>query len=179
VRRCVLAASLFDDSVATLFAMAVSIRRLGGFALAALCFNALASCSASRRAAPAPPAPAPFARLSLDAEASPLPFRWLADDAVLVAPTLGERKLAGFGNYVARAALKQEQARLSVWDDEQAWKLASSGRGNGDEVLAHRRAEYLKDGTLSEPVDRFLVFSRDGEVIYQRDFRSWPLTELD
>jgi len=108
-----------------------------------------------------------------------LPFRWLADDAVLVAPTLGERKLAGFGNYVARVAQKQEQAQLSVWDDEQAWKLATSGRGNADEVLMHRRAEYLKDDSLSEPVDRFVVFNREGEVIYQRDFRSWPLTELD
>src|SRR5262245_209185 len=158
--------------------MAVSIRRLGGFDLAELCFNVLVrACSAIRRAAPAPPAPT--ARLSLDAEASPLPFRWLADDAVLVAPALGERKLAGFGNYVARAAQKQERAQLSVWDDEQAWKLANSGRENGDDVLAHRRAEYLKDDSLSEPVDRFLVFSREGDVIYQRDFRSWPLTELD
>jgi hypothetical protein len=125
------------------------------------------------------PAPAPIARLSLDAEASPLPFRWLADDAVLVAPTLGERKLAGFGNYVARAAQKQPQAQLSVWDDEEAWKIATSGRGNADEVLMHRRAEYLKDDSLSEPVNRFLVFNREGGVIYQRDFRSWPLTELD
>jgi hypothetical protein len=159
--------------------MAVSIRRLGGFASAALCATALgvASCSASRRAAPAPPAPT--RRLSLNTEASPLPFRWLADDAVLVAPTLGERKLAGFGNYVARTAQKQERAALSVWDDEQAWKVANSGRGNGDEALAHRRAEYLKDDSLPEPVDRFLVFSREGEVIYQRDFRTWPLTDLD
>ena len=130
-----------------------------------------AACASIRRDAPP-------ARLELDTELSPAPFRWLADDAVLVAPTLGERRLAGFGNYVARAALKQKRTRLSVWDDEQAWKVASSGRGN-DEVLAHRRAEYLKDPSLSEPVDRFLVFSRDGEVVYQRDFRSWPLTDLD
>jgi hypothetical protein len=140
-----------------------------------------AACASIRRGAPQARAPrsAP-ARLGLDLELSPVPFQWLADDAVLVAPTLGERKLAGFGNYVARAAQKKEErARLAVWDDEQAWTLARSGRGNGDEVLAHRRAEYLKDGSLAEPVDRFLVFSREGEVIYQRDFRSWPLTELD
>jgi hypothetical protein len=162
--------------------MAASIGRLGGFASAALCATALglASCSASRRPAPAPTtAPAPTARLSLDPEASPLPFRWLADDAVLVAPTLGERKLAGFGNYVARAARKEKRAGLTVWDDEQAWKLADSARGTSDKVVAHRRAEYLKDDSLPEPVDRFLVFSREGEVIYQRDFRTWPLTELD
>jgi hypothetical protein len=139
-----------------------------------------AACTSIRRGAPqARTSHAAPARLGLDLELSPVPFQWLADDAVLVAPPLGERKLAGFGNYVARAAKKEERARLSVWDDEQAWKLARSGRGNGDEVLAHRRAEYLKDGSLAEPVDRFLVFSREGEVIYQRDFRSWPLTELD
>ena len=140
-----------------------------------------AACASIRRGAPQARAPHEAqARLGLDLELSPVPFQWLADDAVLVAPTLGERKLAGFGNYVARAAQKKEErARLAVWDDEQAWTLARSGRGNGDEVLAHRRAEYLKDGSLAEPVDRFLVFSREGEVIYQRDFRSWPLTELD
>lgn len=108
-----------------------------------------------------------------------MPFRWLADDAVLVAPTLGERKLAGFGNFVARAARRKNHMRLSVWDDEKAWKLASSGRDSDDEVLAHRRAEYLKDVSPSESADRFLVFNRDGEVVYQRDFRSWPLSELD
>ncbi|HSD10912.1 MAG TPA: hypothetical protein VLF14_08000 [Candidatus Binatia bacterium] len=133
-----------------------------------------AACTTIRRGAP----PAPV-RLELDPEVSPAPFRWLADDAVLVASTLGERKLAAFGNFVARAALKQEHARLSVWDDEQAWKLSSSGRTSGEQVPAHRRAEYLKDVAVSEPVDRYLVFNRDGEVVYQRDFRSWPLSELD
>jgi hypothetical protein len=143
-------------------------------------FAVAGACASIRRGAPpAQAAPAAPARLELDPELSPASFLWLADDAVLVAPTLGERKLAGFGNYVARAARKQERARLSVWDDEQAWKLASSGEGNSEAVVAHRRAEYLKDGSLSEPVDRFLVFSREGEVVYQRDFRSWPLTELD
>jgi hypothetical protein len=133
-----------------------------------------AACASIRRGAP----PAPV-HLELDPEISPVPFQWLADDAVLVAPTLGERKLAGFGNFVARAALKQEHVQISVWDDEQAWKRFRSGRATDDEVLAHRRAEYLKDGSRSEPTDRFVVFNRNGEVIYQRDFRSWPLSELD
>ena len=161
--------------------MPASIRPLGGLALAALCSTALglASCTASRRAAPARPASAPLVRLSLDTEASPLPFRWLADDAVLVSPTAGKRRLAGFGNYVARAAKALDRSRLSIWDDEQAWKLADSGRGDASDVITHRRAEYLKDKSIAEPVDRFLVFNREGEVIYQRDFRSWPLTELD
>jgi len=154
--------------------MPAAAHRVPRIVTAALALLAVtAACTSIRRDASAP------SRLELDPELSPAPFRWLADDAVLVAPTLGERKLAGFGNFVARAARRRDQARLSVWDDEKAWKLASSGRDSDDEVLAHRRAEYLKDVSPSESADRFLVFNRDGEVVYQRDFRSWPLSELD
>lgn len=98
---------------------------------------------------------------------------------MLVPPATGKRKLAAFGNYVARAAKGIARSNLSLWDDEQAWTLATAGKGGDDEVLAHRRAEFVKDTGAAEPVEHFLVFSREGEVIYQRDFRSWPLTELD
>lgn len=139
----------------------------------------ICACSSSQRPSPlATPRPQAPARLTLDPELSPVPFRWLADDAVLVAPKVGERKLASFGNYVGRAAQKLGRARLSVWDDEAAWKVAA-GHADGDEALAHKRAEYVKEASPPEPVDRYLVFSSKGEVVYQRDFRSWPLTELD
>src|SRR5947207_6495536 len=62
-----------------------------------------------------------IARVSLDPSVSPVPFRWLAADAVLVSADVGQRKLAGFGNYVERAALKVERTRLRVWDGEAAW----------------------------------------------------------
>jgi hypothetical protein len=97
---------------------------------------------------------------------------------VLVDANTGPRRLAGFGNYVSRAAEKRSQARLSVWDDEAAWKLASQGRDD-QELLSHKRAEYVKDLSPPDPVDRYLVFGREGMVEYQRDFRSWPLTETD
>ena len=119
------------------------------------------------------------AKLSLDAELSPVAFRWLADDAVLVPPKVGNRKLAAFGNYVARAAQKVDRARLSVWDDEAAWKLASRKSGGSDAELAHKRAEFVKDVTGPDPVERYQVFDSAGDVGYQRDFRAYPITELD
>ena len=117
-------------------------------------------------------------RLKLDSEASPVPFHWLSDDAVIIGFEVGPRKLAAFGNYVDRAAQKVDRARLSVWDDEAAWK-ASSSSTEGDSELVHKRAEYVKDQSPPDPVERFLVFDRMGEVVYQRDFRSYPLTDLD
>jgi hypothetical protein len=117
-------------------------------------------------------------RLAIDPVASPVPFQWLADDAVLVDPKTPTRKLAGFGNYVSRAAQKVSAGRFSLWDDEAAWKLATEGRDD-QEVLSHKRAEYVKDLSPPDPVDRYLVFTQDGMVDYQRDFRSWPLTEMD
>ena len=118
-------------------------------------------------------------RVALDPGVSPVPFRWLADDAVVVAAKTGTRRLAGFGNYVSRSAQKLSEARLSVWDDEAAWKLAAQGDPGDDEILSHKRAEYVKDLSPPDPVDRYLVFNRDGTVDYQRDFRSWPLTSTD
>jgi hypothetical protein len=141
----------------------------------------LAACRPSVRPQTTKPSPVTSAipRLKLDPEASPLAFRWLADDAVLVSPDVGQRKLAGLGNYVDRAAQKVERARLSVWDDEAAWKTATSEGSQVTEAVAHKRAVYLKDPSPPDPVERFLVFGRDGTVVYERDFRSYPLTELD
>jgi hypothetical protein len=119
------------------------------------------------------------ARVSLDPSVSPVPFRWLAADAVLVSADVGQRKLAGFGNYVDRAALKVERTRLSVWDDEAAWKLAAAGNPEESQAIAHKRAEYVKDPSQPDPVERFLVFGHQGDILYERDFRSYPLTELD
>ena len=159
--------------------MLISRRIAGAFVPALLLL--LAACSSSARPAAAkPPARATVTpRLKLDPEASPVKFSWLADDAVLVSADVGQRKLAGFGNYVDRAALKVDRARLSVWDDEAAWKLAATGNPEGSLAIAHKRAEYVKDPSQPDPVERFLVFGRQGEVLYERDFRSYPLTELD
>ena len=140
---------------------------------------ALSGCAFARRGtAPALAMPAPPTRLTLDAELSPIPFRWLADDAVLVDANVGPRKLAAFGNYVERAAKKVDRARLSVWDDESAWKLAAD-QPDGGEAPRHRRADFAKEPSAPEPVDRFVVFGSRGELVYQRDFRSYPLSELD
>jgi len=148
-------------------------------ALALAVVVTVAGCSASARPSPATGAKAAaIARLKLDPELSPVAFRWLSDDAVLVSSDVGQRKLAAFGNYVERAARSVDRARLSVWDDESAWKTAGAAH-DGDAALVHKRAEYVKDTSPPEPVERFLVFDRTGEVVYQRDFRGYPLTELD
>jgi hypothetical protein len=159
--------------------MPISRRIAGAFVPALLLL--LAGCSSSARPSPAKPPPVTTAapRLKLDPELSPVTFRWLADDAVVVSPDVGQRKLAGFGNYVARAALKVDRAHLSAWDDEEAWKLAASGSAEGSPAIAHKRAEYVKDPSQPDPVERFLVFGPQGEILYERDFRSYPLTELD
>jgi hypothetical protein len=145
-------------------------------AVAILAF--LPACSSARRSvspkAPSPPAP----RLALDSEIAPVPFRWLADDALLVASDVGPRKLALFGNYLDRSALKVEHARIAVWDDEGAWRAHSADR-EPEGFIAHKRALYLKDPSPSDPVERFWVFDKSGDVVYERDFRSYPLSELD
>ena len=48
-----------------------------------------------------------------------------------------------------------------------------------DGFIEHKRALYLKDPSSPDPVERFLVFGKSGSVVYERDFRSYPLTELD
>ena len=142
----------------------------------------LSACSSARRAAlPAAakaPSSVPAPRLALDPEIAPIAFRWLADDALLVASDVGPRKLAVFGNYLDRAALKVERTRIAVWDDESAWR-ANSGQSAPDVFIEHKRAIYLKDPSSPDPVERFLVFGKSGAVVYERDFRSYPLTELD
>jgi hypothetical protein len=142
----------------------------------------LSACPSARRAAPPAtakaPSPTPASRLALDPEISPIAFRWLADDALLVGADVGQRKLAVFGNYLDRAALKVERTRIAVWDDESAWR-ANSGNTASDDFIEHKRALYLKDPSSPDPVERFLVFGKGGAVVYERDFRSYPLTELD
>lgn len=129
---------------------------------------------------PRKPAPQPSAvtleRLPLDLAVSPVPFRWLSPEAILVSPKTGKRALAGFGNYVCRVADRSPKAHLEVWDDEGAWKRSASGQD--DQELSRKRAEYLKEPG-NESVNRFAVFNRKGEVIYQRDFQAWPLTSMD
>jgi len=76
------------------------------------------------------------------------------------------------------AALKVERTRIAVWDDEGAWR-ANSADTASDGFIEHKRALYLKDPSSPDPVERFLVFGKGGSVVYERDFRSYPLTELD
>lgn len=127
-----------------------------------------------------PPAPEPAApeRVPLEPAASPLPFRWLSDEAVLVEPKTGARELAKFGNFVDRSARPLERARLAVWDDEAAWRRSRAEGGTEPAALAHKRAEFLKDAGAA-PVEEFTVFDADGGVVYERDFRDWPLTATD
>jgi hypothetical protein len=146
-------------------------------ALVAASFLGIWGCAAGRSSPPRPPQLG-STRVPLDPELAPVPYRWLSDEAVLVPPKVGERKLAAFGNYVERAALPLPRARLAVWDDESAWKLAAAGEG-GAEALAHRRAEYVKEPAPPEAVDHYAVFGRSGRLVYQRDFRAYPLSELD
>lgn len=102
----------------------------------------------------------------------------MSEDVVLVAAKAGTKGLAGFGNFVRRETAELAKVRLSVWDDEAAWKRFAAAEEAESEVLAHKRAEYLKEAG-PDPVDRFVVFDEEGNVAYQRDFLAWPLTELD
>ena len=137
-------------------------------------------CATSRPpSAPTPPVAAAAPRLDLDPSLSPVVFRWLDEDVVLVAPDVGNRKLAAFGNYVERAARKRERARLAVWDDESAWQTAHPGEGDSEGLLAHTRALFVKNTAGPSPVDHYTTFGANGEIVYERDFRTYPLTELD
>ncbi len=118
-------------------------------------------------------------RGGLDPAGSPVPFRWLDDGTLLVAPKTGEQSLADLGNSLGRGFQNSERVQLAIWDDEAAWSRYSQGGAEDEAVLAHKLAEYVKDSTAPDPVDRFLVFDRSGTVAYQRDFRAWPLTEMD
>ncbi|MGH7860589.1 MAG: hypothetical protein ACREQY_24935, partial [Candidatus Binatia bacterium] len=96
---------------------------------------------------------------------------------VLLEGEAGKRSLADFGNFIGRSARTVRFARVSVWDDEEAWRRSLSAEPT-EEVLSHKRAEYLKDSEPA-PVEEFTVFSPSGEVIYERDFRDYPLTDTD
>jgi len=140
----------------------------------------VAACATGRRPAPAPTVPKETEeRLALDPSLSPLAFRWLSDDTVLIAPETGKRKLAGFGNYLERSAKKRERVRLAVWDDEGAWKAAREGTTESEEMLGHKRALYVKNTGGPSPVDHYATFGRSGEILYERDFRTYPLSETD
>lgn len=140
----------------------------------------LAGCTAGRRPSPAPALPRETeARLALDPSLSPVEFRWLSDDTVLVAPSVGKRKLASFGNYLERAARKRERVRLAVWDDEAAWNSSREASTETEEILAHKRALYVKNMGGPAPVDHYRTFGTSGEIVYERDFRTWPLSETD
>ena len=139
----------------------------------------MVGCATSRPPSPPPPVAAAPPRLDLDPSLSPVAFRWLGDDVVLVAPDVGNRKLAAFGNYVERAAKKRERARLAVWDDESAWKTAHQDASDEEGVLAHKRALFVKNTAGVSPVDHYTTFGPNGEIVYERDFRTYPLTELD
>ncbi|MEA2625432.1 MAG: hypothetical protein QOD06_1477 [Candidatus Binatota bacterium] len=124
-------------------------------------------------------APEPKAQvIALDPKASPVEFRRLADDAILVSPGLEGPTLAKLGNFIAAAARRLERAHLTVWDDEPAWKRAAEGRAQGVAALSDRRAEYIREKT-PQPIETYTVFGRDGGVTYERNFRDWPLTDLD
>ena len=144
-----------------------------------LCAGALAlgGCGLVRReSTPGPSAAAVAGRIPLDPEVSPVSFRWLSSEAVLVRAKIGNRVLAGFGNYVCRVAARSSRAHLEIWDNEDAWKRAADARDDIEQELPNKRAEYIKE---SEVVNRYTVFDRKGAVVYQRDFRAWPLTSLD
>ena len=124
---------------------------------------------------PEPPAPE---RVPLEPAASPIEFRWLSPHAVLVGARTGPRELASFGNYVDRSARPLARARLAVWDDEDAWRRSQETHGAEVAPLAHKRAQFLKEPGEAA-VEEFTVFDLDGSVVYERDFRDWPLTATD
>ena len=143
-------------------------------------FLGIAVISACSTRAPEPPAAPAAARspIPLDPEGSPLPFRRLSDEAVLVDPAAGQRSLASLGNYIGRSARQLSRARLAVWNDEAAWRRSLEADEVAQSVFAHKRAEYLKEAGPTA-VEEYQVFDRQGEVVYERDFRDWPLTGTD
>jgi hypothetical protein len=150
-------------------------------ALFAVGLSAGIGCGGLTKATPPAPTPPPQeqerAGLVLDPEASPIEFRRLSDDAVLVAPGTGARALASFGNFVARSARRLPSARLAVWDDEEAWRRSLEGE-DSESFSAHKRAQYVKEAE-PEPIEEYQVFGAEGGILYERDFRDWPLTDTD
>ena len=160
--------------------MAETPRNLRSVALSLLLAAAVftAACSVAPRPAPALPTKT-AERLKLDPSLSPVPFRWLGDDALLVQPDVGKRKLASLGNYLEKAASNRDQVWIAVWDDEAAWKQARQGKEDDASVLTHKRAIYVKSPSQPAPVKHYTTFDKKGEIVYERDFLAYPLSEHD
>lgn len=138
----------------------------------------LAACT-NPFAAPTPASPstapaAPAGRLPIDPQVSPVSFQWLAPDAILVAPETSTRKLAALGNVIARAAESRPSVRLAIYDDAEGWQAEEAEPAR----VVPRRAEYEKRSD-ADPVERFVVFGKDGNALYERDFRDYPLGPTD
>ena len=139
----------------------------------------LAGCERQSAKAPQPtpattataPATPEGPRLAIDPQTSPLEFQWLANDSVLVAPEAAKRELADFGNYVSRAAKGVADAELSVYTDAEAWQQDQEE----PQREVPKRAEFEKHAGI----ERFAVLDADGNVVYERDFRNYPLTKED
>ncbi len=149
------------------------------FAVTVLAF--LSACTSARHAAPTAAAkaspPAPALRLALDPEISPVAFRWLADDALLVAADVGPRKLASFGNYLERSA-KVDRARLAVWDDESAWR-ANTADTAADRLHRAQAGALPERHVLAGSRRALHGLRQERSVAYERDFRSYPITAFD
>jgi hypothetical protein len=127
---------------------------------------------APSRAATAPTPPSE--RLPIDPQVSPVSFQWLAADAILVKPETTTRTLAALGNAIARAAESRPSVRLSVYDDAEGWQADEAEPAR----VVPRRAEYEKRSE-GDPIERFVVFDKDGGTLYERDFRDYPLGPTD
>ena len=160
--------------------MAESPRRPRSVALSLLLSAVVFAAACSVRPQPAPALPKTTAeRLKLDPSLSPVPFRWLGDDALLVKPDVGKRKLAALGNYLEKAASNRDQVWIAVWDDEAAWKRARDGGEEDASVLAHKRALYVKSPSQPAPVKHYTTFDKKGDIVYERDFLAYPLSDND
>lgn len=128
------------------------------------------------------PSPTPVAtettpspeRLAIDSQVSPVSFQWLAPDAILVAPDTTTRDLAALGNAIARAAESRPAFRLAIYDDAEGWQADHAEPAR----VVPRRAEYEKSSG-GDPIERFVVFGKDGGTLYERDFRDYPLGPTD
>jgi hypothetical protein len=152
----------------------------GVIALVLVTLLSLAACDRQNAKAPQPtpatttaaaPATPEGPRLAIDPQTSPLEFQWLANDSVLVAPEAAKRELADFGNYVSRAAKGVADAELSIYTDAEAWQQDQAEPQRN----VPKRAEYEKHAGI----ERFAVLDADGNVVYERDFRNYPLTKED
>lgn len=136
----------------------------------------LAACSLmpeALRSAPAVVA-APSTGLVLDPEASPLAFRRLRADALLVSPNADARELAELGNYIAAAAEPLASAHIVVYSSAEPWKDHEA-----PEPIERRPAAEYRKTPGQDGIDRFVVFAADGGEEYQRNFRDWPLAKGD